>query len=195
MLTYADGTVPQQQVLHPGTRNVSIPPQNLQVDGAPYFALGFFDVEYDDLPRAIAAGANTVDGLEIGMSARCFNDWRESYLDRMYDLGLNFVPNSSSTAELNTPAVFPAAVSTFAPHLANIMWFLADEPDQELVSLEYIPPATYVAESQAAKPNLFVPVMADFQHAAWDVPAATQPYTVSVDMWDSWSPMGRILAI
>ncbi len=183
MLTYADGTVPQQQVLHPGTRNVSIAGQNLQVDGAPYFALGFFDVEYDDLPLAIAAGANTVDGLEISMSARCFNDWRESYLDRMYDLGLNFVPNSSSTAELNTPAVFPAAVSTFAPHLANIVWLLADEPDQELVSWEYIPPETFVAEYQAAKPNLFVPVMADFQHAAWDVPAATQPYTGSVDMW------------
>jgi hypothetical protein len=90
VLTYADGTVPQQPVLHTGTRNVTISGQTVQVDGAPYFALGFFDVGYDDLPLAAAAGANTVNGLGVNMAANCFNTWRESYLDRAYDLGLNF---------------------------------------------------------------------------------------------------------
>src|SRR5579859_532927 len=100
VLTYADGTVPQSQVLHPGTRNVAISGQTVKVDGAPYFALGFFDVRYEDLSLAAAAGANTVNGLGINMAASCFNTWNENYLDRAYDLGLNFVPASTTTARL-----------------------------------------------------------------------------------------------
>ena len=183
VLTYADGTAPQQPALHPGRRNVNISDQTVQVDGAPYFALGFFDVKYDDLPQAAAAGANTVNGLGINMSADCFNTSRMSYLDRAYELGLNFVVNSTSTAELLTPAVFPATITRFSPHLANIMWFLADEPDQELVPYIYVPPATLLAEYQAAKPGLSLPIMADFQHAGWDASANTQPYAGSTDVW------------
>lgn len=63
VLTRTDGTVPQQPVLHAGTREVRISGQTVLVDGAPYFAMGFFDVGYDDLPLAAAAGANTVNGL------------------------------------------------------------------------------------------------------------------------------------
>jgi hypothetical protein len=40
VLTYADGTVPSQAVLHAGTRNVGISGQTVRVDGAPYFARG-----------------------------------------------------------------------------------------------------------------------------------------------------------
>jgi hypothetical protein len=183
VLTYADGTVPQQPVLHSGTRNVRISGQTVQVDGAPYFAKGFFDVAYDDLPLAVAAGANTVNGLGINMAANCFNTWRENYLDRAYDLGLNFVPTSTTTARLGVPTVFPTALSSFAPHLANILWFLADEPDQSLVPAWFIPAPTFLAEYQTAKPNVSLPIMADFQRAAWSTVADTQPYVGSVDVW------------
>jgi hypothetical protein len=183
VLTYADGTVPQQPVLHAGTRNVRVSGQTVQVDGAPYFAKGFFDVGYDDLPLAAAAGANTVNGLGTNMAANCFNTWRENYLDRAYDLGLNFVPNSTTTARLGVPTIFPTALSAFAPHLANILWFLADEPDQSLIPWWFIPAPTFLAEYQAAKPNVSLPIMADFQKAAWSTLADTQPYVGSVDVW------------
>ena len=183
VLTYADGTVPQQPVLHAGTRNVGISGQTVHVDGAPYFARGFFDVAYNDLPAAVAAGANTLNGLAVNMAANCFNTARESYLDRAYDLGLNFVPNSSTTARLGVPAVFPAAVSQFAPHLANIGWFLDDEPDFPTIPLYNIPAATLIAEYQAIKPNSTLPVMADFQRAHYSAPSVTQPYVGSVDVW------------
>lgn len=72
VLAYADGTVPSQPVLHAGTRNVAVSGQKVNVDGAPYFARGFFDVAYDDLPLAVAAGANTVHGLSVNMAANLF---------------------------------------------------------------------------------------------------------------------------
>jgi hypothetical protein len=183
VLTYADGTVPNQPVLHAGTRNVAVSGQTVNVDGAPYFARGFFDVAYNDLPLALAAGANTLNGLLVNMAANCFNTARESYLDRAYDLGLNFVPNSSTTARLGVPAVFPAAVSQFAPHLANIGWFLDDEPDFPTIPLYNIPATTLIAEYQAIKPNSTLPVMADFQRAHYTAPSVTQPYVGSVDVW------------
>jgi hypothetical protein len=183
VLTYADGTVPNQPVLHAGTRNVGISGQTVNVDGAPYFARGFFDVAYNDLHLAVAAGANTLNGLSVNMAANCFSTARESYLDRAYDLGLNFVPNSSTTARLGVPAVFPAAVSQFAPHLANIGWFLDDEPDFPTIPLYNIPATTLIAEYQAIKPNSTLPVMADFQRAHYTAPSVTQPYVGSVDVW------------
>jgi hypothetical protein len=183
VLTYADGTVPNQPVLHAGTRNVGVSGQTVRVDGAPYFARGFFDVAYNDLPLAVAAGANTVNGLGVNMSANCFNTARESYLDRAYDLGLNFVPNSSTTARLGVANLFPAAVTQFAPHLANIGWFLADEPDIPNIALLDIPAPTFIAEYQAAKPSSPLPIMADFQRAHYSAPSVTQPYVGSVDVW------------
>jgi len=175
---------PQQVVRHPGVRNVKISGQTVQIDGAPYFARGFFDVGYNDLPLAAATGSNAVNSVYLNMAASCFNSQgEEDYLDRAYDLGLNFVPNSATTAGLRAPAVFPQVISTFSHHLANILWYLADEPDQELVPYIYIPPQTLLEEYQAAKPGLSLPIMAAFQHVAWDTPAATRPYLGSVDVW------------
>ncbi len=185
VLTYADGSVPSQPVLHDGTRNVTISGQTMRVDGAPYFARGFFDVGYDDLPLAAAAGANTVNasGGVVNVAANCFNTARQSYLDRAYELGLNFTPDSTSTARLGAPSVFPAALSQYAPHLANILWLLSDEPDVPSIPYLYIPAPTFIAEYQAAKPNSALPIMADFQCAAWCAPSETQPYVGSVDVW------------
>ncbi len=100
------------------------------VDGAPYLALGFFDVGYDDLQLAADNGANTVSALGASPAADCFCTRQKSYLDRAYELGLGFVPDSSTTARLGMPEIYPAVMQRFAPHLANIAWFLADEPDQ-----------------------------------------------------------------
>lgn len=183
VLTYADGTVPQTPVLHAGNRNVRISGQNLLVDSKPYLALGFFDVGYNDLSQAAATGANTVNGININASANCFNTYRQSYLDRAYELGLNFVPNSSSTARLGVPAVFSNVMPVFAPHKANIVWFLDDEPDQQAVSWWYIPPSSLISSYQAIKAVSHLPVMNDFQHAAWSTAADTQPYLGSSDIW------------
>ncbi|HUS08691.1 MAG TPA: DUF2341 domain-containing protein, partial [Bryobacteraceae bacterium] len=183
VLTYADGTVPQQPVLHPGSRNVTTSGQTLLVDGAPYFARGFFDVSYQDLPKVAALGANTLNGLQMNMSASCFNTARMDYLDRAYELGLNFMPDSSSTARLKTPGIFPNVVNRFGPHLANIGWFLADEPDQAGIAPWYIPGAMLVSEYQAIKSASLLPVMADFQRPTWSSIDETRPYVGSTDIW------------
>jgi len=174
---------PQTPVLYPGTRNVRTSGQTLLVDDTPYLALGFFDIPYDDLPQAAATGANTINAIGPSASANCFNTYRETYLDRAYELGLNFAPNSSWTARLASPDVFSNVIPTFAPHKANIMWFLADEPDQINVPYWYVAPADLIAGYQAIKPLTTLPVMADFQRAAWSTPADLQPYLGSSDVW------------
>ena len=187
VLTYSNGTVPQQTVLHPGVRNVGVSGQSLTVDGAPYLALGFFDVGYGDLAAAAATGANTVQAIQGTTGAGCFNTAAQpNYLDRAYELGLGLLPESSTTAQLGVPAVYPAIMPQFAPHLANIAWFMADEPDQANVPWFYVPAPTFVAEYNAAKPETSLPIIADFQRAATGgVYALTQiaPYVSSVDMW------------
>jgi hypothetical protein len=189
VLTYADGTVPQQTVLHPGVRNVGVSGQTLTVDGAPYLALGFFDVGYADLAVAAATGANTVQALQGITGAGCFNTAQPNYLDRAYELGLGLLPESSTTARLGVPAVYSAVMPQFAPHLANIAWFMADEPDQANVPWWYIPAATFVAEYNAAKPQTSLPIMADFQRAAHSIASGVNalaedgPYTSGVDVW------------
>jgi len=187
VLTYSDGTVPQQTVLFPGVRNVGVSGQALTVDGAPYLALGFFEVGYADLAAVAATGANTVQAIEGRSGAGCFNTAAQpSYMDRAYELGLGLLPESSTTARLGVPAVYPAIMPQFAPHLANIAWFMADEPDQANVAWYYIPPPTFIAEYNAAKPRTSLPIMADFQRAAAGGAYALgqiAPYVPSVDMW------------
>ena len=74
VLTYADGTAPAHVVLHPGVRNSTVVGNTVQVDGAPYLALGFFAVNASDLSQAAAMGANTVVGLgDNNPAADCFN--------------------------------------------------------------------------------------------------------------------------
>jgi hypothetical protein len=183
LLTFGDGTAPAHTVLHAGVRNVSISGQTVNVDGAPFLSLGFFDVGYNDLAQVAATGANTINGLPNYNATDCFNTGQTSYPDRIYQLGLNFVPDSTTTAELRVPAVFPSVTQTFAPHLANIAWFLADEPDQANVDYIYVPPATFLAESTAAKTKTSLPMVADFQRAAWSTASEDAPYNGSADIW------------
>lgn len=182
-LTFGDGTAPQHTVLHPGVRNVGVSGQNVTVDGSPFLSLGFFDVGYNDLANVAATGANTINGLPSYNAADCFNTGQISYLDRMYELGLNFFPDSSTTARLNVPSIFPGVTQTFAPHLANIGWFLADEPDLTQVPWEYIQPSTFIAEYNAAKTGTSLPVMADFQRGAYGAVSDIAPYNGSADIW------------
>ena len=183
VLTYGDGTAPAPISLHSGNRNVSLSSQSLIVDGSSYLALGFFGVEQTDLAQVAALGANTIFGLGPYPNAACFNTTQEGYLDQAYDLGLNFVPDSSSTARLGVPAVYPAVMQQFAPHLANIAWMMTDEPDQSFVPFWYIDPSIFVAEYGAAKAATTLPLFADFQRAAWSVNTDVSPYAPGVDFF------------
>ena len=62
VLTFGDGTAPQHTVLHSGVRKTSISGQTVNVDGAPFLSLGFYDVGYYDLAQVAATGANTING-------------------------------------------------------------------------------------------------------------------------------------
>ncbi len=177
-LTDADGTVPAQTVRHAGMREAGIEGDHLVVDGQPYLALGFYSVPYGALPDAADAGANTV--IDMGSAGDCFATAQGSFLDRAYELGLNVLPDSTFTARLQTPAVFPAVAARFAPHLAEIGWYLCDEPDQNAVAFYDVPPSSFVAEGQALAPALGVPATADFQHADWDQTGFDDPYAPGV---------------
>src|SRR5262249_40057378 len=153
----------------------------LMVDGAPYLALGYFDIPYEDLALAASSGANTANGLRNNMDGNCFTTYNKNYLDRAYELGVNFVPASVTTARLGAPQIYPGIMQRFEPHLANIMWFMADEPDQILVPSWYIPPATFLAEYSAAKPFSSLPVMADIQRATWSTLQDNAQYLGTTD--------------
>jgi hypothetical protein len=183
VLTYADGTVPPHTVLHPGVRPVGISGQSVTVDGKPYLSLGFVNVGYDDLAAAASTGANTVNGLESYSNADCFNTGQPGYLDRAYELGLNFLPDSTTTARLGAPTVFPSVIQTFAPHLSVLGWGLADEPDLLEVAPIGIPAATLTAEYNAIKANTSLPVIFGSQRAAYDTAASVAPYVAASDIW------------
>jgi hypothetical protein len=183
VLTYGDGTAPHQQVLHPGQRDVRVSGRNVVVDRAPFLSLGFFDVGYYDLAQVAALGANTINGLPGFNASNCFNAGQKSYVDQLYELGLNFFPDSSTTARLRTPEIFPTVAQTFAPHLANIGWFLADEPDLAQVPWEYIPPATFIAEHDALRRATSLPVMADYQRGAYGAVSDIAPYNGASEIW------------
>lgn len=183
ILTYGDGTVPAQTVKHAGVRSVSVSGSVVSVDGAPYLALGFFDVPFDDLQAMFDLGGNTVTTLGLDEVVDCFNTRREKYGDRAFALGVGVLPDSTTTARLDEPAVLPAVMERFAPHRANLAWFLVDEPDQANVSWYYVPPATLVAEHDQARTVTRLPLIADFQRASWDQTSVVQPYGPSVEIY------------
>jgi len=183
VLTHADGTVPPQTVYHAGSRSVGLEGRAVTVDGAPYLALGFFNVPYEDLEQVAGIGANTVTGLGLDVSADCFNTEQPGYLDHAYELGVNVAPDSTFSARLDEPAVYPAIIGQFAGHRAVIAWFLVDEPDQADVAWYAIEPATLVAEYEAARGASAPPVVADFQRASWSDPSEVAPYAGAVDLW------------
>jgi hypothetical protein len=60
---------------------------------------------------------------------------------------------------------------------------LADEPDQTFVPFWYMDPAVFVTQANAAKTKTTLPIIADFQRAAWSVPTDVAPYTPGVDFF------------
>lgn len=184
LLTFADGTAPRYQPLHAGQRDVKIAGQNVLVDGAPFLSLGFFDVGYNDLAKVAESGANTINGALVEHSAAdCFNTGQKSYLDQVYELGMNFVPGSYTAARLETPAIFSTIAKTFAPHLANIGWFLSDEPDHPKVKWIHVSPSTLVAEHKSLKSATALPVMSDFQMGSYGGVGDIAPYADASDIW------------
>jgi hypothetical protein len=184
VLTYGDGTAPAHVVEHPGVRNVNISGQKLIVDGSPFLALGFFGVGYNDLAQAAATGATAINGAGSYNATDCFNYGQPSYLDQVYDLGMTFLPDSSSTARL-AASTLPAAAGTFAPHLANIGWFLSDEPElnDSFYYWQYIPPAAFLSDYGAVKSQTSLPEVADFQHASYGAYSDIAPYNGTADIW------------
>jgi hypothetical protein len=183
VLTYDDGSVPAQTLVHGGSRNVRIEGQAVIVDGVPYLALGFFNVPYEDLEQAASMGANTITGLGTELSSDCFNTERPSYLDHAHELGIGVAPDSTFSARLDEPAVFPSIMEQFSHHLAVVSWFLVDEPDQADVAWYVIEPSTLTAEYEAAKTMTRLPVLADFQRASWESASVIEPYADAVDFW------------
>jgi hypothetical protein len=187
VLTYADGSVPDAPIpAHTGVRNVGISGQTVVVDGAPYLALGFFDVPYEDIAMAAATNANTVQAVQTNAAADCFLTENQSYLDALYEAGLNFVPHSNATAhsaaQANLPSAMAATTPRFAPHLANIAWLMDDEPDQDYFAWAYVPPAMFINEYNAIKPTTYLPIFADFQRIWWETQDDVG-YTPGVDFW------------
>ena len=182
-VTYADGTAPAEIVLHPGVRKSYVSGNAVLVDGSPYLALGYFDVPGSDLSAAAAAGANTVFALGTTPSANCFNTGGKSYLDRVYEAGLNFVPQSTAAVRAGPPAIFPSIMTTFAPHLANIAWMLADEPDQAYATWWLVSGSTFVAEYNAAKTQTTLPLFGDMQTASTGTASQVAPYAQGTDLW------------
>jgi hypothetical protein len=196
VITYSDGTVPTQNPwLYPGTRNVSISPTTASVDGNPYLALGFYDVPYANYAQVAAMGANTLIGDFAGPTSDCFLTGGEDILDQAYELGLNLLPDSSFTARSGLDngtfsangggglLALPSAVNRYAPHLANIGWFLDDEPDQSAVTWDYVLPQTFVGEYAAVQSGTSLPILADFQQASYNVASVDAPYNGSADIW------------
>lgn len=183
VLTDADGGVPAQTVKHGGVRQVRVSGQKVLVDGSPYLALGFYDVPYQDLQRVADLEGNTVVGFGANTNHDCFNTEQQSYLDHAYDLGIGVVPDSTFSARLDTPAIFSPIIDRFAPHLANLAWYLDDEPDQESVPRFVVQPDTLVNEYKAIKAKTNLPVAAVFQRADWGTASDIAPYTGSVDLW------------
>jgi hypothetical protein len=186
VLTYEDGTVPAHTVKYPGVRDVVTKPDRIEVDGKPYLALGFFNVPYDALPQVAAIkGANLVTTLGSTALADCFNTDREPYADRARALGLDVMPDLTTTARLGVPEVFPAVMEAFAPHLANVGFYLADEPDQAYYKYSLIDPKVMASERAAAHTKSNLPLLADLQHAHYDPPAVDQPFQDSEDIYGS----------
>jgi hypothetical protein len=108
-------------------------------------------------------------------------------------MGLNIIPDSTTAARafLDNGKVgvngtggissLPAIVSRYAPHLANIGWFLDDEPDQQGVNWYLLSPPLLVKEAEKVRQNTTLPTLVDFQHAAYTT--VDPRYNGSADIW------------
>jgi len=185
-LAYANGPLPDHVLAHPGSRGAHLDGGRLVVDGKPFYALGFFNVPYDQLDQVAAMhGANMVTTAGGQALVDVFNDGREPYADRAYDLGLSVVPNLTETARLGVPDVFPRIMTAYGSHLANVTFYLADEPDQAFYKYSLIDPAVMQQEVAAAHTVSPLPLVADLQHAHYDPPSVDKPFEISEDIYAS----------
>ena len=183
VLTYSDGSVPSGMVRHSGNRASTIGANSLIVDSKPYLALGFFGIPFSDLEQAAEIGANTVVALGSVAAYDCFNTAQGSYLDRAYELGINVAPDSTFTARLDQPAVFPGIMDEFSRHKAVIAWFLVDEPDQDAVSWYYIRPEMLIQHYTQAKTRTSLPIFSDMQQTWKNDVDLMRSYAPSMDFW------------
>jgi len=194
VLTFSDGTAPTQTWIHPGRRSVSVSPTAVFVDGSPYLALGFADVPYRSYRQAAASGANTIVGLSAdGPTTECFNTGK-SALDTAYELGLNVLANTTFEARAGydngtlSPngggglLTLPHTAADYGPHLANIGWFLDDEPDLWFVWYT-LAPQMLIHEAAALRSKSTLPVLVDFQQAHYGPPSLIAPYNGSANIW------------
>jgi hypothetical protein len=179
VITYGDGTVPAQTIKHAGERSVGVSSAVYEVDGKPFIPLGFYQIAAEQIPAAQAMGVNVVAWGDPG----CFNTDAPVFADVAYEAGINILPESSSTARAGNPAVFPDVMHAFGRHLADIAWYLDDEPDQSAVVYEPITPATLTAEYNQIHASSMLPVAVMLQHAHYDVPSVDQPYAPAMDIY------------
>jgi hypothetical protein len=198
VLTFSDGTAPTQTWIHPGRRPVSVSPTTVFVDGSPYLALGYVNVPYRDYRQVAALGANTIVGLNelSGPTTECFNT-RKSALDTAYELGLNVLPGTTFEARAGydngtlSPngggglLTLPNTASDYGSHLANIGWFLDDEPDLSEIVWYTLAPNMLINEAAALRSKSTLPVLVDFQHAHYGPRSLIAPYNGSADVWMS----------
>jgi hypothetical protein len=179
VITYGDGSVPAQTIEHPGTRATAVANGVYTVDGKPFLPLGFYDIPAEQLAMAKQLGVNAVAWGDPG----CFNTDAPPYADTAYEAGIGLIPESSTTARMGVPGVFPAVMQQFAQHLDDIAWYLDDEPDITNVVYQPITPMTLTAEYQAIQGASKLPVGVMLQHAHYDPPAVDQPYAPAMDAY------------
>ena len=198
VLTFSDGTAPTQTWIHPGRRRVSVSPTTVSVDGSPYLALGFANIPYRYYRQVAALGANTIVGnvLKYGPTTECFN-MGKSALDTAYELGLNVLPNTTGEARVGyddgilSPngagglLTLPLTASDYGPHLANIGWFLDDEPDLSEIVWYTLAPGMLINEAASLRSQSTLPVLVDFHHAHYGPRSLIAPYNGSADIWMS----------
>jgi hypothetical protein len=197
VLTYSDGTVPAQNPwAHPGIRNVSVSKSTVSVDGKPYLALGFSSVPPSAFAQVAALGANTL-AAPSEIDSGCYATGGKGVLDQAYELGLNVLPDTTSAARAAYDngtlsanggggiLTLPDIVTRYGPHLANIGWFLDDEPDLDAYGWYPISPSDLISEHNAIRSKSSLPVLADFQQAHYDdhLPPLDAPYNGSADIW------------
>lgn len=181
VITYGDGSVPAQTIKHPGSRSASVTNDAYVLDGKPFLPLGFYDVPAEQLSMAKQLGVNAVAWGDPG----CFNTDAPQYADVAYEAGIGIIPESSTTARMGVPGVFPGVMQQFGRHLADIAWYLDDEPDMTAVVYQPISPMTLTAEYQAVQSASKLPVSVMLQHAHYDPPAVDQPYAPAMDVYMS----------
>jgi hypothetical protein len=179
VITYGDGGVPVQTIRHAGQRNVGVSNDTFTVDGKPFLPLGFYQIPSEALRQAQALGVNAVAWGDPG----CYNTDAPVFADVAYEAGISLVPESSSTARAGVAQVFSAVMHPFGTHLADIAWYLDDEPDVTQLVWEPVSPLVLTSEYEQIKSASPLPVAVMLQHAHYDPASVDQPYAPAMDIY------------